>query len=106
MTAPRRSRSTDASVAEELRGIPVSAEEPVPAAPEKTITLEPDATPAPEPEDQDPPVDDGLITVRTSMRPDEDLRVTPAEHLDLEAQGLLVQSEKADARLRPQSGKE
>lgn len=78
---------------------PEPAAVPEPAAPEKTITLEPDAAPAPA--EQDPPVDDGLIGVRTSMRPDEDLRVTPAEHLDLEAMGLLIQSEKADARLRP-----
>jgi hypothetical protein len=50
--------------------------------------------------------EDGLITVRTSQRPDQDLRVTPAEHLDLEAQGLLIKSSQKDARLRPASGKE
>lgn len=50
--------------------------------------------------------EDGLITVRTSQRPDLDLRVSPAEHLDLEAQGLLVKSEKKDARLRPAPEKE
>ena len=50
--------------------------------------------------------EDGLITVRTSMKPDQDLRVTPAEHQDLEAQGLLVKSSQKDARLRPARGKE
>lgn len=51
-------------------------------------------------------LEDGLITVRTSQRPDLDLRVTPAEHQDLEAQGLLIKSSEKDARLRPASGKE
>lgn len=50
--------------------------------------------------------EDGLITVRTSQRPDQDLRVTPAEHQDLEAQGLLIRSSQKDARLRPVSEKE
>lgn len=47
-----------------------------------------------------------LITVRLSIRPDQDLRVSPAEHLDLEAQGLLVKSSQKNARLRPALGKE
>lgn len=32
-----------------------------------------------------------LVSVRTTMRPDVELRVTTAEAQDLDAQGLLVQ---------------
>jgi hypothetical protein len=45
------------------------------------------------------------ITVRTSQRPDLDLEVSEAEHLDLEAMGLLVKSEKEGARLRQEKEK-
>jgi hypothetical protein len=38
-----------------------------------------------------------LVTVRTTMRPDQDLRVTQAEATDLEAQGLLVKDTKKGA---------
>lgn len=47
---------------------------------------------------------DAGIKVRTSMRPDREITVSDAEHVDLEAQGLLVQSEKNGARLRTQEG--
>lgn len=46
------------------------------------------------------------ITVRTSITPDVDLEVTEAEHQDLEAQGLLVKSEKKGARLRQERAEE
>lgn len=42
--------------------------------------------------------EDQLVTVRTTMRPDLDLRVTEAEARDLEAQGLLMEEETDDAR--------
>lgn len=38
-----------------------------------------------------------LVTVRTTMKPDQDLRVSPAEAKDLEAQGLLVKTTKKGA---------
>lgn len=38
-----------------------------------------------------------LVTVRTTMRPDQDLRVSIAEAETLEAQGLLVKTEKKGA---------
>lgn len=37
-----------------------------------------------------------LHTVRTTMRPWEDIQVTLAERRDLEAQGLLVQEDKKE----------
>lgn len=33
---------------------------------------------------------DGLVPVRTTMRPDDEIRVTPHEYRDLAAQNLLV----------------
>ncbi len=41
-----------------------------------------------------------LVTVRTTMKPDQDLRVSRAEAQTLEAQGLLAKKEKGatDAR--------
>lgn len=38
-----------------------------------------------------------LVTVRTTMRPDQDLKVSQAEAQDLEAQGLLVDTKKKGA---------
>lgn len=38
-----------------------------------------------------------LVTVRVSMRPDQDLKVSRAEAQDLEAQGLLVKDTKKGA---------
>lgn len=35
-----------------------------------------------------------LVTVRTTMRPDQDMHVSVAEATDLAAQGLLVQTKK------------
>lgn len=100
MTAPRRTARETAAT--EPAATPEPKEELVPG-PE----LEPAAAaPAPAEEPAAPVEDDGLIRVRTSMKPDQDLRVTPAEHLDLEAQGLLVESDKEGARLRPSAGKE
>lgn len=42
--------------------------------------------------------EDRLVTVRTTMRPDQDLRVSRAEARDLEAQGLLSEGGEEDAR--------
>jgi len=39
-----------------------------------------------------------LVEVRTTMRPDQPMKVSQAEALDLEAQGLLVKEEGTDAR--------
>jgi hypothetical protein len=38
--------------------------------------------------------DDGLTAVRTTIRPDVDLRVDAAELADLRAQGLLLDDER------------
>jgi hypothetical protein len=58
--------------------------------------------PAPEPEPK-PALEKMTITVRTSVKPHEELEVSEAEHRDLEYQRLLVWSEKKGARLRGQS---
>ena len=36
----------------------------------------------------------GTRTVRTTMSPDEDLVVEPAEYADLQRQGLLIEDDK------------
>lgn len=40
------------------------------------------------------------ITVRTTMRPDEDLEVDEAEALDLERSGLIEKSDSPESELR------
>lgn len=41
--------------------------------------------------------EEDLVEVRTTMKPDQVLRVSEAERLDLESQGLLVKGEDTDA---------
>lgn len=41
--------------------------------------------------------EESLVEVRTTMRPDQPMRVSRAEAEDLEAQGLLVKTEKKGA---------
>lgn len=41
--------------------------------------------------------EEDLVEVRTTMKPDQPLRVSAAEALDLESQGLLVKEESTDA---------
>ncbi len=50
------------------------------------------------------PIPAGYQVVVLSNRPDQPLLVTEAEHLDLESQGLLLQSTKEGARLRQEEG--
>jgi hypothetical protein len=42
--------------------------------------------------------EDRLVTVRTTMRPDQDLRVSRAEARDLEAQGLIPRLAEGEER--------
>lgn len=41
--------------------------------------------------------EEDLVEVRTTMRPDQPMKVSRAEALDLESQGLLVKEESTDA---------
>jgi hypothetical protein len=41
--------------------------------------------------------EEDLVEVRTTMKPDQPMKVSAAEALDLESQGLLVKGEDTDA---------
>lgn len=47
-----------------------------------------------------------LRTVRTTFQPDVELEVGPAEYLDLERQGLLVQEEDKKTARKPGAEKQ
>lgn len=56
-----------------------------------TTNQKPAKTPEPPRNSED------TVTVRTTMKPNQDLQVTWAEFQDLEAQGLLVTSQKKES---------
>ncbi|GAA0705371.1 hypothetical protein GCM10010193_70550 [Kitasatospora atroaurantiaca] len=43
-----------------------------------------------------------MTAVRTTIRPDLEVEVSPAEHLDLQRQGLLVEDPSASAGITPE----